>query len=159
MILILKILIFACYIVGALSFGDTDEQGIGVFQKVVYNNMGGEGKYYLDTWACTEKNQTHNHWVMMSGSGMYSSGSTTSIGSISTLAPTDFPYDSLASGSFEYIKSIKGAEYKRAKAVYDYEIKTGIEKRRVADSIKKAYEMRVDSVKMLNDLKVSSPAQ
>lgn len=127
--------------------------GLGVFQRVVYNNMIGEGKYYLDTWACTEKGQAHNHWVMGAGHGMYSSGGTLSIGGQIVSQSTDYPYDSLASGTFEYIKSIKAAEYKRAKSVYDYEIKIGIQKRRTADSTKRAYEMRIDSVKLLNDLK------
>lgn len=131
---------------------DGYDKGNGVFQNVVYNNMGGEGKYYLDTWAQTNQNQWHNHWVMEKGSGMYSIGGGLTTSGQNTSYTPNYPYDSLCSGSFEYIKSVKAAEYKRAKAVYDYEIKIGIEQRRVEDSTKKAVAMRIDSVKMLNDL-------
>lgn len=122
------------------------EQKLGVFQTVVYNfGWNNVGKYYLDTWSCTNKDQWHNHAVWAAdGDGTYGSGSGNN---------DAYPYDSVASGSFEYIKSIKAAEYKRAKTVYDYEIKIGIEKRRIEDSVKLAFKNRIDSVKMLNDLK------
>lgn len=126
---------------------------LGVFQTVVYSS----GKYYLDTWACTNVHQFHDHFIPYDdGDGWYT------VGNVGISAHDwvdggigDYPYDSLASGTFEYIKSIKASEYKRAKAVSDYEIKIGIEQRRIADSTKRAYEIRKDSVEILKNLPVN----
>lgn len=113
-----------------------DDNVVGVFQNVVYNN----GKYWLDTWACTDKNQTHTHWIIMEGSGMISTSG------------ASFPYDSLVSGSFDYIKSVKIEMYKKAKYAYDYVTNIGIEATRIKDSIKLSNDIRKDSVEMLNKL-------
>lgn len=111
----------------------------GVFQTVVYNR----GRYCLDTWAYTEKDQSHSHWVLDNGEGSWSFG-----GSV------NFPFDSCACGSFQYIKELKPKQYAKAKSVFDYEIKMGKEKRRKEDSAKSSFAIRQDSVKMLIDLKV-----
>jgi len=120
------------------------EKGIGVFQRVDYLH----GEYQLDTWIRTEFDQgyhKHNDLDIDDPYPLAKRGWSWRI--------TKFPYDSLVSGSFEYIKEIKQKQRQGAEVVFNQLMESMTH--RVQQWIAMQFEVdkKKDSIKFLNDLK------
>lgn len=134
----------------------------GVFQNVTYVEQ--DDKYYLDTWVCTNErqqisHQTTPHDVLAKGIGSWATVPSRGIvtdadGYIVTEYSKPKPvYDSIISGSFNYIKSIKVAQYKHAKRIFDTQAEIETENKRIADSAAAVHTLKRDSANILNDIK------
>lgn len=143
---------------------EIDQNPIGVFQRVEYIQYrdnctdkqceyclkGIEGEYYLDTWACTKKIQKHAHEIPMNN-GFVSDFDF--LGDQIAGFPNKYAYDTLVSGSFEYIKSIKEKLYREAELVFNAEKKREIKEK---ESSKSIYKRGQDSAKILNKLPITN---